>query len=177
METRQLTICLPIAPFGILRFIYKTVSPKPEMKHPIQFLSLLAFLIVITTACNDSKEIAAAQPERSFVIGTGGGFTGAYEIYRVNSSGTVELQNEDGKSYSSLKTLPNDSTIQAFAALDKLALEGYRFNRPDNMTNILEVETEAGTNTIKWGAIQHPIRDDIGEFFKRTMKMVRADYE
>jgi hypothetical protein len=138
---------------------------------------LITFSTVILGSCNEPKDIATKRLDRSFIIGSGGGFTGAYEMFQVHSTGKIELQNADGTSYSHLKTLPSDSVNLTFSTLDALSLDDYQFSQPGNMTYIIEVAIDGETNTIQWGAANRPIRQDIDSFFKRTTKMIRADYE
>ena len=143
------------------------------MKHFIHTLLLLCLLNLVSMACNSPRNAAAQQTERSFIMGSGGGFTGAYETYRMYTTGKIEQQNTDFESYSLLKIIPIDSAIEAFNALDALAIEDYSFDRPGNMTYLIELDS----NRIKWGAADYPIRKDIDVFFKRIRKMIKSDYE
>lgn len=146
------------------------------MKNLIILLSISTILIFGFNSCNRQKEVKTKQPERSFILGSGGGITGAYIIYKIHNTGKIELQNDDSKTFDYLKTIPADSAAYCFAALDNLNIENYAFNHPHNMTYFIEIGSGKDSNKIKWGDINHPIRKDIDVFFKRTRKMIRAEY-
>ncbi len=140
------------------------------MKKIVLLLSIFTILIIGLYSCKSPKEVADEQPNRSFVIGSGGGFTGAYVSYRVNSNG--EIEQKDGESYSFFKRIPADSAAVCFQGLDELALEGYTFHHPGNMSYFIEINSK----TITWGSSNHSIRNDIDAFYKRSNQMIRADY-
>ena len=142
------------------------------MKQFNLLLSFSTILLIGSFSCNQPKEIVTEQLDRSFILGSGGGFTGAYETYRIHNSGKIEQQSVDFESYSFLKKIPADSAVVCFKALDALGIEDYTFDQPGNMTYFIELNGAI----IKWGKSGHTIRKDIDIFFKRTRKMVRAEY-
>ena len=146
------------------------------MKNLIILLSISTILIVGLNSCNKQKAMTTTQPERSLILGSGGGFTGAYIIYKIYNTGKIEIQNDDSKSFDYLKSIPADSAAYCFSALDELNIENYGFNHPHNMTYFIEIGSGKDANEIKWGDINHPIRKDIDIFFKRTLKMISAEY-
>lgn len=142
------------------------------MKRKIILFFIHTILCFVLCSCDHSKKIASEQAEGSFILGSGGGFTGAYETYRIHKNGKIEKQNADFENYSFLNEIPSDSAKACFKTLDAMALEGHIFDQPGNMTYFIELEG----NTIKWGRSGHTIRADIENFFERTRKMIRAEY-
>lgn len=145
------------------------------LKNLISLCALCAILLIGFSACKDQKELATGQPERSFIIGSGGGFTGKYNIYKIHNDGRVDIMDDSLGNYTPLKTLPLDSTNLYFEILDKLELQNFKFNYPDNMTWFIEVNNGVDSNRLNWGDITHPVRPDIHKFFKRVNKSVNTN--
>lgn len=146
------------------------------MKVLLLSFSICIILCIGFSACNGTQKIPAEQPERSFIIGSGGGFTGAYLTYKVHRSGKIEQENSDMETYSFLKTIPPDSVKVCFKILNKLSLEDYVFSHPGNMTFYITINKAGESHQVKWGAADHPIRQDIEDFFERTRTMIGAEY-
>lgn len=138
--------------------------------------SLLVTAAVISLVfCNSPKRMAGVQAPRYFVLGSGGGFTEKYDIYKIHNDGRVEVVDAAFENATPLKTLSLDSTYLYFELLDKLDLQNLKFSYPDNMTWFIEVNNSERTNRISWGDLSHPVRPDIDSFFKRVIISVKTN--
>lgn len=137
-------------------------------------LYCLALIMGMGAACSKSKIMSGEKAASYFVLGSGGGFTGKYEIYKIHYDGRVEIQEAASENYSPYNTLPMDSTKLYFALLDELELQNLKFKHPDNMTWFIEVHNATDTNRVSWGDLSHPVRPDIKAFFKRVNSAAKS---
>ncbi|NNC85860.1 MAG: hypothetical protein HKN75_07230 [Bacteroidia bacterium] len=112
--------------------------------------------------------------EDSFIIGSGGGFTGEYNIFKVHSTGVVDKLDEESQTYKWYTEISTDSTFNYYEEFGKLNITSIDFNHPGNMTFFIEVNTEDGMHTVKWGDEKFQINKAVELFFE---KMMTAIYE
>lgn len=141
------------------------------------FLSLLTLIAILVYSCKTQKESTDKTEEsmenvaivNSFIIGSGGGFTGRYNDFKVHSTGKVDKLNENTSNYEPYTEISEVNIDTYFTQLNNLHLESIDFDHPGNMTFYIKVNTENGLHTVKWGDAKFEIKKEVELFFESIM--------
>lgn len=143
----------------------------------IGILSITA-LFSLLMSCGETKNVATTEqpateevPTSFFIIGEGGGFTGAYEQYKVLENGQVKVWNGEDESTAPLGTLPEKEVSELFQSIQKLNFEGLPF-KPGNMNYSINLVTSEGAQIIQWSDQNFP-DVEVVSFYKTTMNLIR----
>ncbi|MBU3659503.1 MAG: hypothetical protein FGM14_06525 [Flavobacteriales bacterium] len=103
--------------------------------------SYILLLIVTLYSCTTSKDIVKTEIIE-IVFGSGGGFTGEINSYKLTANG--KIYNKE----SELKKIKLKKTLTLFNQADKI--KNLNFNEPGNMYSFIEIITKDNTNKIVW---------------------------
>ncbi len=131
------------------------------------FKSLIFILIIMANSCKTT------EPNRSFIIGKGGGFTGKYEVFLVQSNGEVfKVVNEQPSSTMEVK-IDKKQISEVFREFDQLNIPGVNFSYPGNMTYFVRCTENNKTHEIKWGSPNVAPPQNFIVFFDKTWSLIR----
>ena len=117
---------------------------------------------------------ARTQSDR-IVLGSGGGYTGAYSGYIIHGDGQVAGWRGVGATRDSsraLFTLSRDSTDYYFDQLETMKFEKIDFNSPGNLTYLLELEHDEKSHIVRWGDARYTPPVPVSDFYARTIEMI-----
>jgi hypothetical protein len=127
---------------------------------------LLIAAIMLSASCKTNA------PLQSFSIGKGGGFTGKYDEYRVDSDGNV-YNISNGSSPVWFKTFNKEQIKTIFTKFDGLHIPTVNFLHPGNMTSYIRCEMNNKTYEIKWGDARMPPPQNVIDFFESVWSDIR----
>lgn len=104
-----------------------------------------------------------------FIIGSGGGFTGKYNQFKVYDTGKVKKLNEATETYETYTEIEKELITDYFTELEALNISERKFDHPGNMTFFIQVMLENELHTIKWGDIKYPINNAIELYYEKVM--------
>ena len=134
---------------------------------------ILFFLLAATLfgACSSSGK-STADTEKRVVFGNGGGFTGQYITYQLNSDGRVFTLLADS-SKQLLKKLRKKQTREIFTQADKIKKTRPAFSQPYNMTWFIRYYSGNEVAEYKWGDPEMPVADEIRDFYTQLNAIVK----
>ena len=80
-------------------------------------------------------------------FGEGGGFTGAFTEYEIQTNGDVFRNNSLNKEHTKIKTLDKSDLKQIQNGINKISADDYNFNHPGNIYYFIETDNKK----ITWG--------------------------
>jgi len=131
----------------------------------------------VLSSCNQEKNISSFENTKSdyFIIGSGGGFTGQYTQYKVFNNGNVEIYDFSSKTYSQFKTADKSKLNDFFNSINSLELNTYKFNKPGNITNYIEVNsTNDLLNRIVWNKGSTEINPAVENLFNDIFEFIKS---
>ncbi len=135
-------------------------------------LATLIFTGLISTSCSN-KNIQPETKERYFILGSGGGFSGLYEEYKVHRTGQVEWYDFKAKKYMPYSVMTPKLTKQTFDKLEALGIESKNIDKPGNFTYYIELTSGDNRHKIKWNDELRSSLIDIQRFFNKTEGLLK----
>lgn len=115
---------------------------------------LVLLLAGVTFSGCGSSNSSTTSTTKTISISRGGGVSGAYNGYSINSEGKVtkwlQLPAEEKKATDLFMTTP-DSASFFFRYLDEANFRSTEFSTPGNMTTMIQLDSGNMSHTIKWG--------------------------
>jgi len=149
------------------------IKPK-DMKLTPWMLPLIFSLIIFS--CQGSKSVTSMESEQStyFIVGTGGGFTGLYNQYKIYQNGIIENYDFSQKSYRSFKKVKPTEVEMFFKQIKELNLSKVDFNKPGNVSDYIDVlGPDQKLNRIQWANSSTDISPDIIRFHENAMRLIK----
>jgi len=129
----------------------------------------------VVLSCNHSKSVSSTNDNQPtyFIIGSGGGFTGLYTQYKINSTGLIETYNFNTNTYQPYNQVNKSKVKQYFNRIEALNLRNMSFNKPGNITDyIIVISDNQKLNRIAWDNGSSEISPEIIAFFKEVFRFV-----
>ena len=109
-----------------------------------------------------------------FIVGTGGGFTGLYNQYKIYQNGIIENYDFSQKSYRSFKKVKPTEVEMLFKQIKELNLNKVDFNKPGNVSDYIDVVgPDQKLNRIQWANSSTDISPDIIRFHENAMRLIK----
>lgn len=91
--------------------------------------------------------------DRAITISSGGGFAGSYSGYLMEEEGSIYSwsRGEHGSEMRKFLFTEPDSVREYFIALDSIRFRSIDFDRPGNITEVVELRDEFSSHTVRWG--------------------------
>ena len=113
--------------------------------RPTTTLLLLLLLAIF------SPDAQACKTKNRFIeFGNGGGISGKYNEYKLDSKGVVYLK-KDSSTYEKIKALTKEQTSAIFKDVLSLKKEDWNISEPGNMTYYIVFNDAKDKHTAKWG--------------------------
>ena len=126
--------------------------------------SFFLSVILILFGCKTTKFVDSCISEIGF--GSGGGVTGQYIEYTLNSRGELFKYNKSTRKDDLLKNIDLVKTNEIFKKVDNDNLMNYKFNFPGNMNRYIEIRTKGGTNKITWSISDKSLLESIKSIYE-----------
>ena len=137
-------------------------------------MGLFAALALITTmSCNQKAVVKTDTPSDYFELGSGGGFTGAYEQYKVDESGEVMLYDFDGQKYIPYTQLSTSATEKVWTELKALNIKQKKLDQPGNFNYYIRVSEKDTMSSVKWNDAYAYVPKELKSFFSRTELLLK----
>jgi hypothetical protein len=108
-------------------------------------------------------------------MGSGGGFTGAWQEYQLNANGKLFKKNSKSDSTQYLFTLDSTTTKQYFKRYYKLKIDKKSLNAPGNAYFYMGHKVGKFSNKkITFGSADTPVSNHIKKLFDDFMKIVET---
>jgi hypothetical protein len=131
-----------------------------------KWLILLIFSLHIT-ACHDYRKDYV-----SISFGKGGGFTGLYNMYRIENNGNIYLTNNKTNEAIFLKSLPIKQCRLLFKQISKSEISKLQINNPYNMNYFISIISKADTINLVWGHPKTPPGQKVEAIYKVLMETI-----
>lgn len=142
------------------------------------FLKLILLLFsLVLFSCNQSKPVSTKTDNQSpyFIIGSGGGFTGLYTQYKINSNGLIEKYDFEHKTYEVYQAVKRSHIKSFFTKIETLALKDYLYNKPGNITDYLVILSDnQKTNRIAWDNGSSELNPEIIAFYEDVNRFIKS---
>jgi len=141
------------------------------------YLACILLAVLIIYSCKSQKinnqQIDNSNKEETkntfFIIGSGGGFTGKYNHFKVHNSGKVEKLSDETKIYESYSKIEKYLIANYFKELEALNIGEMDYDHPGNMTFFIQVVYDSKLHTIKWGDIKYQVNNRVELFYEKVM--------
>jgi hypothetical protein len=133
-------------------------------------IGALAVAALAIAGCGSTR----TQSDR-IVLGSGGGYTGAYSGYIIHGDGKVAGWRGVGAARDSVRplfTLSRDSTDRYFDQLESMKFTTIDFNSPGNFTYLLELEHGDSSHIVRWGDARYAPPTSVSDFYAQTIEMI-----
>ena len=145
------------------------------------FLSILTALVLVGCMASKSNQNqtnkVASQANKNLydhvLIGQGGGFTGEYETFKINSLGEIfKLEETDG-SFSKTGSLDVGQTKSLFKDLKALEIEKMELHQPGNISFYIQIPVEGGVKKITWSE-ETEVDENLTTFYDTNWALIKA---
>ncbi len=139
--------------------------------HKYKWLVLLICLNILFSNCFISRQNNIIYEK--ILFGKGGGFTGKYDDYSLNSSGILFKKDPSTKEFIKIKTLNKKDNKNIFKEIDNNKLFELNFNNPYNISCYIEIIKGSVSNKIVWGNAKNPPPAAVEIMFNKLMNLVK----
>lgn len=124
-------------------------------------------VLFLTCACGASSPTAQTGI-KSIDFGSGGGFTGAVSVYRLNESGQLmKMENGDSVPIKSVDKKQLNEILSKAATF-----KAYSYQVPDNVYHYLKIKSSDGENYIVWAFGSDKIDAGVVALHKELMTLI-----
>lgn len=116
-----------------------------------------------------------AVTNRAITIGSGGGFAGSYSGYLMEEDGGIYSWSREGNG-SEMRTFlftEPDSVREYFIALDSIRFRSIEFDRPGNLTEVVELRDDDSSHSVRWGEWNIAPPRAVADFRTMTLDFIR----
>lgn len=134
----------------------------------------ILFFLLITAlfgSCSSSGKVTA-DTDKSIVFGNGGGFTGQYTTYKLNTDGRIYLLHADS-SQQQIKKLRKKQTSEIFSHADKIRNTLPEFSHPYNLTWFIRYYSEGQSLIYEWGDPAFPVATEIKDLYTQLNSSIK----
>jgi hypothetical protein len=125
------------------------------------------FIFLILNACVAQSVIPPVAPAEEILFGSGGGFAGQINTYKLTADGKVFFNNDQ------IQVMDSTPVSSLFEQAQQWL--SYHFDQPDNMYNFLEIRTKERSNRIVWGMTSTEIDPQLKAFYEK-LNTVKSSY-
>lgn len=112
----------------------------------------------ILLACKSTTELQTKaktdklnnKETRTITAATGGGFTGRYNIYRIQPDSIIYSVDENSDQSRMIGKLSSEEFQKVYNLLDASNYEGIDYNKPGNLTSYIDIKDGATHYKIVW---------------------------
>lgn len=121
------------------------------------------------TCCKTSENSSNPQFEISF--GSGGGFTGKYIVYKLNSNGDLNKTSENEILF--IKKVEPSKIKLILDEIKKENLLDYKFNVPGNLNKFIEIKVGKETTKILWSNSTKIPKESVISIFDKLNSLIK----
>jgi hypothetical protein len=134
----------------------------PKQSNSVYFGSMLCLLVLAIFSISCAKK----YQKGTIYMGSGGGFTGAWQEYQLNADGKLFMKNSRTDSVVYLRTLDSASTKKFFKRYHKLKIDDKQLDAPGNAYFYMgHKEGKFKNKKITFGASESPVSKEIQQLF------------
>lgn len=144
-------------------------------------IATLALSVAILAACNTNADVqqtigrradTTPVPERTLIIGSGGGFTGIYRGYRLCSDGRVYGWSAPAgaRDTGTILFTDMDSVTVFFGMIDEMKFQEIHYNDVGNMNWYVELQQGDEQHRVQWST--SPPAGGVAEFHRKVSAWV-----
>ncbi len=131
-------------------------------------------MALITLGCSKKNVIPSAYSGDMMIVGSGGGFTGAYSTYYILDDGAIYRQNMQDTVFVKIGELSKKVVKHQFRMYDDMKLGELELNDPGNRYHYLTYRDKSkNEHKIQWG--KSTLEDKrISIFHDNLMKLIKS---
>jgi hypothetical protein len=139
---------------------------------------MISALLALCLGCSSTRQEQHAELPFTIILGSGGGFTGLYEGYVIDSTGRVmrwKGRTFDGAEHTRQAVLDDDQRKEVQRIVAETGILGAEFSERGNMTSFLTFHLPTGEHRISWhgGAPGPGVPANIREFYNRIREFLQ----
>ncbi|MFH0864776.1 MAG: hypothetical protein V1904_01180 [Bacteroidota bacterium] len=113
-------------------------------------------------------------PYDKVVFGKGGGFTGKYDEYFIDSKGALYKKDPSSAAYTLMKSITSKQIKDVFKDIKKNNLYEVAFNNPYNYSYYIELYKGDKSNRIVWGNANNPPPAEVTGVFQKLLRLTAS---
>jgi hypothetical protein len=106
---------------------------------------LILFLLLLVV------QKSMAQKNEQIVIGSGGGFTGRWEFYKLKANGEVSYRVNLASNFEKIGKISKKEATVYFDQVKALQLDSLDVNQPGNLSYLIEYHIDEAIQRVIWG--------------------------
>lgn len=140
------------------------------MKSPFIFGT---FLVLLFSCCKSQQYTLDNLPENQLIFGSGGGITGAIDMYILLDNGQLFHSNSLTGENEELEKLSRKETKTCFKKLEAIQLDSIDFNHPGNRYYFLEEIKGDKKHRVTWGSNDHEVSEACQELYNQLRTVLK----
>lgn len=134
-------------------------------------ITLLAILITFLSSC---CIVQYKIPYYKVVFGKGGGISGIYDEYFIDTKGDLYKKDASTAAYSLIKSLPQKQIKEVYREIKKNDLYKVAFNNPYSYSYFIEIFDNDKSNRIVWGNANNPPPAEVTTVYQKLMELTMS---
>ena len=130
----------------------------------------ILILAILLSACCSNKDLKEFS-KNQIIFGSGGGFTGATDLYALDYKGQLQKYNSLSKETIDLPAIPAKEAKGYFRSFLEHGFDTLEYSSPGNMTYFIGYKNDSTDKRINWGAGQET-PEGVQEYYNSLLKTV-----